>query len=204
MSYILDALNKSEQERKANQTPDLSTIHRAPVPSGSRDANSHRWFFAIIAIIIVNAAGYWFWLTQSGQQNATAIANSPAVPASTPPRQFKSPDVQPPDEAAASVPITNHTSAALAAPVRITDLPREVQSRIPALRFSSHLFSEDAEFRMVNINGQMIREGNIVADGIRLLSITEDGVILTFQNYSIEVSVLQDWTFPPDQARQNQ
>ncbi|MFT4852863.1 MAG: general secretion pathway protein B, partial [Bacteroidia bacterium] len=78
-------------------------------------------------------------------------------------------------------------------PVSVTALPVDIQQQIPALTFSSHLYSDD--FRMVNINGRMMREGDLIDPELQLVEITEDGVILSFREYHVQMSVLQNWSF---------
>ena len=74
-------------------------------------------------------------------------------------------------------------------------MPASVQRQIPDMRFSSHIFADAADLRMVSINGKSVREGDVVAEGIRLIEITEEGVVLTFRHYTFEMSVLRDWSF---------
>jgi hypothetical protein len=78
-------------------------------------------------------------------------------------------------------------------PVRITALPVDIQQQIPSLTFSSHLYSDD--FRMVNVNGRMMREGEYIDTELQLIEITEDGVILRFREYHVQMSVLENWSF---------
>jgi hypothetical protein len=42
---------------------------------------------------------------------------------------------------------------------------------------------------MVKINGQMLREGQDLTDGLELKEITHDGVILSYQNYRFHVGL---------------
>jgi len=63
------------------------------------------------------------------------------------------------------------------------------------MTFSSHIFADDPALRMVNINGRLINEGDVIAEGIKLLRITEDGVVISYRHYNIEMSVIRDWAF---------
>ena len=78
--------------------------------------------------------------------------------------------------------------------VRVNELPAHVQAQIPDLVFSSHIYADDPSFRMVNINGRMIREGDRLNNNLQLIQITEDGVVLQLDEHTFEVSVLRDWS----------
>ena len=80
-------------------------------------------------------------------------------------------------------------------PINVSELPRDIQSQIPDLRFSSHWFNSDRSFRRVSINGKMLAEGEYVKDELRLEEITEEGVILNYMHYTFEISVLRDWSY---------
>lgn len=225
MSYILDALNKSEQERRGQQTPGLQTVHRAPPP---KTTSKTPIILVIVVFAVINLAGLGYWIMSNEPQPATVVAQQPAAnppatipasqpqtssqnqPAVTPTPQVTEQAVVQQTPAVSTVPSTtvdNNQSPGLLItpdsafqkptnqPVRITELPLNVQRQIPDLVFSSHLFSDEPSFRMVNINGKMIREGDMVANDLRLLEISEEGVILGFRHYVFEVSVLRDWSF---------
>jgi general secretion pathway protein B len=226
MSYILDALNKSEQERRGQQTPGLQTVHRAPPPKASSKAP---WIVVIAIFAVINLAGLGYWLMSNEPTPAPVVTQQSAAnpPATTPASQPQTSSQNQPavtlthqvteqpvvqqTPVASTAPTTNtadnnQTPGLLITPdtafqkptnqpVRITELPLNVQRQIPDLVFSSHLFSDEPSFRMVNINGKMIREGDMVANDLRLLEISEEGVILGFRHYVFEVSVLRDWSF---------
>ncbi len=205
MSYILDALNKSEQERRDQKTPDLSTVHRAPPP---RPQSKFPLLLVITLFAVINIAALGYWLLGSQQEVASTPAAAPVTVQTQPPATATTSQPTPAVQSPAPTPmvieepvqgtlITPQTAFQKPSnePVRITELPLNVQRQIPDLVFSSHLYSEDASFRMVNINGKMIREGDMVATDLKLLEISEEGVILGFRHYVFEVSVLRDWSF---------
>lgn len=211
MSYILDALNKSEQERRGQQTPDLQTVHRAPPPKAESKFPTLA-VIGVFALLNIGAIGYWL----STSDEATPATNErqpivnqnpePAVStiASSAPSKpiITEPVVTPttPETAVVNTEgtlITPQTAfqPAETQPVRITELPLNVQRQIPDLVFSSHLYSGESSFRMVNINGKMRREGDMVANDLKLREISEEGVVLEYRHYVFEVSVLRDWSF---------
>ena len=72
-------------------------------------------------------------------------------------------------------------------------LPRVIAQDIAAIRFSSHIFADDASLRRVVINGQPLKEGNRFGNGLVLRNITDEGVILEYQGQTVSISVLSQW-----------
>lgn len=77
MSYILDALKKSEQERQRGSVPDLLTVQAEIVQSPRR---SFPWAYLIAAAVLLNAGIAVWWLLP-------APAGRPEVPAAAPVQQ---------------------------------------------------------------------------------------------------------------------
>lgn len=199
MSYILEALNKSEQERRGSQTPDLNTVHRPPP---TKAVTSKPWIAVVLVVILLNAVAVIYWLSMKPSPEPVASHSVATQPVTTNAAQAEpvlsqvSPQAAPIIQTSAPNPaVITPTSIPQPAPVRITELPINVQRQIPNLVFSSHLYSNDSGFRMVNINGKMIREGDMVANDLKLVEITEGGVVLSYLHYLFEVSVLRDWSF---------
>ncbi|MEX0943474.1 MAG: general secretion pathway protein GspB [Pseudomonadales bacterium] len=220
MSYILDALNKSEQDRKNEGSPRIDTVHRRLDTS---PGSTRSWLIPLTVIAVLNAGFIAFWMMrdtasppvksiltvadQPGQQLSTtgtgpASAAIQTVKGRTPP--LLDTGAIDADEALLITPKDFYSqrgtrpvtepALALAVP-RISELPTSIQRQIPDLAFSSHIFADEASFRMVNINGRLLREGDRLDDQTRLVEITEQGVIFTHQQYTFEVSVLRDWSF---------
>ncbi|MFT7246162.1 MAG: general secretion pathway protein B [Candidatus Azotimanducaceae bacterium] len=198
MSYILEALNKSEQERRGSQTPDLSTVHRPPP---GQTARSTPWPAIVLVFALLNGIALTYWFVSnttpdSAAQPSETATNTAAEIAPSKPKPVPNTEEAPVAfEANAVITPSSIPNLGPQPPVRITELPINVQRQVPNLVFSSHLYSDDAGFRMVNINGKMIREGDMVANDLKLLEITEGGVVLGYRHYVFEVSVLRDWSF---------
>ena len=201
MSYILDALDKSEQERRLKKTPDLNSIHRQPTARTS----TSRWPVILAILVSINSAGFWYWSTSRAQPNATLVeAPASDIQGNTEqqPQPVETETAQQVHNENQAPSLRNQVTSSNvvsirpdAAPVQLSMLPMSVQAQIPDLKFSSHLFSEDASFRMVNINGKMIKEGESVTEELLLVEITEEGVVLNYLHHTFEVSVLADWSF---------
>jgi len=197
MSYILDALNKSEQERRTQKTPDLSSIHRA-LPA--RNVNSKRWYIGIgLVLVSINIAGLAWWQLTS---KPVILTTTPAI--QTMPSQSASGQIDrsvskimPPDpssnqrrnEQAPSMTITPSLSnSANGQVIPASQLPMNIQRTVPELTISSHVYSDDPSLRMVNINGSMMNEGEYIAEDFLLDEITEEGAIIRHQNYRFRIT----------------
>ncbi|MBT8135059.1 MAG: hypothetical protein KJO03_11160, partial [Gammaproteobacteria bacterium] len=76
MSYILDALKKSEQERGHGNVPDVQTVHSSSL--NYRDDKKAVWPYILIVAVLLNllAIGY-FIINQAGPTETTqSIAES--------------------------------------------------------------------------------------------------------------------------------
>jgi general secretion pathway protein B len=200
MSYILDALNKSEEEKQQHRTPSLNTIHQKP----NRKRTQNRSWTAILSLLILmNLVGLMIWLFffSGSSSRPTLSRTQPDVsssPVSTAPSRRTpssvAPSVTPPE-------LTSSTSGraqispnvSLEKPLESTAVPDLINQEIAAIRFSSHIYASDADLRMVVINGQPLRENARFGSALELSQITEDGVIIQYQDHSIPVSVLSQW-----------
>lgn len=140
MSYILDALRKSERERRAGQVPGLpSVVTETPV-------RQSRWLYLLIGLLLsLNLGGLALWWVQRGaeeQPKPAATAGGPVsapvttgveTPAASADRNLNPPIVnpgQPVSTAAATLPATSDPAAA-AAPVPVA--PSTTAAAAPTL-----------------------------------------------------------------------
>ncbi len=63
------------------------------------------------------------------------------------------------------------------------ELPASIQQELPNLSVTGHIYSNDPSSRIVNINGQILRDGETVTAGLKLEEITENGVVLNYKGY---------------------
>jgi general secretion pathway protein B len=75
----------------------------------------------------------------------------------------------------------------------VDELPEDVRNNLPAMTFSFHVFSSSPQQRTIIINNRRMREGEEVSSGLLLQQITEDGVVLLFEQHRIHISVLSGW-----------
>ncbi len=73
-------------------------------------------------------------------------------------------------------------------PVRSwASLPEASRASIPALAWSGVVYAERADQRLVVVNGQVAREGDVLASGLQLLQIGPKSVLLRWQGQRIEM-----------------
>ena len=64
--------------------------------------------------------------------------------------------------------------------INISQLPISIRKGLPDLNIAGHIYSDDPLSRLVNINGNIIREGGTVNEGLKVKEITISGVILDY------------------------
>ena len=82
MSYILDALNKSEQEKAETKTPGLNTVHQRVERPDSRAPQ--RWQIIVGVILTLNVAALAAWYFTSGDSAETEMTVQPPPRSSLP------------------------------------------------------------------------------------------------------------------------
>lgn len=238
MSYILDALKKSEKERQSGGVPDPLTVQE----NFSFEAKRRRlWPYFILAVLLLNG-GIFAWLLgpwhsgksdtlesavhkseQKAQGSERGISENrrAALPSSgraiTFNRPAKAPKEKPlprpesalskpaadPDKViaegrqadtktdppASPQPAAGNGTAQGKKLLNVRELPSSVQQGLPNLSITTHLYSDDPSSRMIRMNGEIIREGQDLSPGLKLVEITSDGVILKYQNYRFHVGL---------------
>lgn len=204
MSYILDALKKSEAARDPNAAAALVIAKAERIQA---DRKKHHLVLWVIGIaLLINAGVFAGWLAWWANPQATMVeARSDPLP------EEKQPEETQPTEPAADLnqaaiatvaerrsvierqsPLRQTSPPASLQRVRLNDLPASLRAGFPGLAFSTHIYADDPTLRAVVINGTRRTEGEVV-EGMRLEEITEEGVVLQFGEYLVGISVLESW-----------
>ena len=194
MSFILDALKKSEQERLRQQNPSTPPI----AVSRSSDATP-AWVWGVLGLLAVNLLVLAVVLLKP----ATEAESSPMLVTSAP--ATSTPDPIAPNESvvikakSAVEPVV--ISSNMSGPSEVAALPRPVSpvpsrdeqlaagANLPAAALNLHVYDADPIKRFVLLNGERLREGDASRDGLNVMSITPEGVILSYGNSSFAVSI---------------
>ena len=200
MSFILDALRKSETERQQQTGPVLAA-------SGQRAPRQKRsvWPPVIVLVLIANAVGMAiiFYRGDSRPPDVT-IARPDELPDISPAASTANLPVGEPDAAATAGPaVLQRQPVPEPAPTAASPRPADaepaagssIQDALPTLdqllmsgvvalaplHMDIHVYSEDPENRFVFINMKKYREGEAVAEGPSIEEITTGGVVLNHQ-----------------------
>ncbi len=208
MSFILDALKKSELERQRQTVPGLMDtrlgVRRRPLP---------RWAIALGALLAINLLVLTYALvkksTAAPPASKSAQSSSPlrsATPVAAEPAHFSPLDAAP--QYAPEIPVTasaDKTSAAdkpAARPIRradpllsdedtqadnqevlpsISELSLSGAQALPDLHLDVHVYGTRAAERFVYINMRKYHEGSALQEGPVVERIRRDGVVLNYQ-----------------------
>lgn len=199
MSFILDALKKSETDRQQQGSAEFSGI-----PTSDRRDSAPRWLWVLGALLAINLAVLLGLLLKPSSPPAAAA--TPA--AATRSNASDEPVTTGPDEFAQQVAAARQNAPARAEPRPVpaetlrTDRPaptitpprersdaaalptiHEVQANglvsLPELHVDIHVYSEVAEDRFVFINMSKHKEGSRLAEGPLVREITPGGVVLS-------------------------
>jgi general secretion pathway protein B len=231
MSFILDALKKSESDRQRQSGPALFEVKVTPPRP-----HFPYWALALAVLLVINiAVGAWVFLhrpppaptpdepaatsaSPAAQQSAPPQA-APAAAASLPPVAAASAMAAPgpssapartsagqpepvlsnpaakdaalnPDDYEPAVPAGKqaadqgqaHVSSGTESGLKsYADAASNPDAHLPALRVDLHVYAAKPEERFVLINMHRLHEGEVLPEGVRVESITPDGVIVSYQ-----------------------
>ncbi len=205
MSFILDALKKSDKKRQVVVAPSLDTVHKSPAAAKGH-SKRRLWIFLALLILLLSG-GLLFWLLNPGQEMtlaepltkqkiiarpAESIARelAPSVKSVAKPapiqKEVTTPAEPPPsivEEQVTEIPVASSQGS----PGRvyaIAELPGSIRGQLPEMHMSLHAFSQDdAAASLVRINDRMMREGAKLANRYLLEEITAEGAIFSYQGY---------------------
>jgi general secretion pathway protein B len=206
MSFILDALKKSEAERQNQVGAGISNT-----PQARQRSTLPGWAVGLIAVLGLAVVGLgWAWW--QAQRPATPVivalpAPQPVAAAAGGPVRDLAAEARPADNLAttpaAAAPARSPSTAPAAAealPASTTRQPAGAAAAgsvsaglpsaadlavqgiaLPDMNLDIHVYSSKRTERFVFINSTKYREGERLRDGPRVEEITADGVILSYQ-----------------------
>ena len=225
MSYILDALRKSETERRQGEVPNLGhqvqLIHRPK----KKPVSPIAWL-ALALIVNAGVMAVVFWPSDNSVAPAVSQPlNAPAAQTSNPNLVVGSTQAQATDENSTDQAVvesgvadssassrerptiivpqaaSNRENPVLREPApagrvpHLVELPLSFQKSIPDLTFNSHIFASDPYASRVMINSNYLRQGDSFS-GLQVERITQEGVVLSKQGQRFRVGIVRDWVSP--------
>ena len=215
MSYILDALEKSERERALLNQDDFKAssgdvIHPVAKPAlgqnvdmGSDQSNS--WWvkgvYLILGLLLMMVLVKVFERKEYQVAEHDVSREAETIE----PNAINSVSMNDDGESISQVVKTAVVTEALAeasvtqlqedglTPVAIEQAPERIVDRLPVLEISSHIFSSQAERRSIVVNGQRLIEGEYVAADIQIKEITPQGMIIDVNGWSLIVGRSRGW-----------
>ena len=203
MSLILDALRKSERTRQQSLTGQLGAGEAPPAPARL----GLPWTTVLGLLLLANALvlALFFW-RNGGQEPAAPAPQATALQSQSPPYR---PEVRPlsaeaPSDDNAGAGTAGPVAVPQAAPdatVRSTtppvapvvaqnssadlpsydSLPADLRQSLPALHLDVHGYAAKPAERFVVINLQRYRIGDSLPEGVQVVDIVPQGVILEFR-----------------------
>lgn len=83
--------------------------------------------------------------------------------------------------------------AAFSRAQQITDLSLTLRQQIPSLKYGDHSPGGRSADRQVVLNGNVYKEGDTVVPGLRLVEISEPGIVLEFKGERFRLSAYNSW-----------
>jgi len=192
MSFILDALKKSESERQQQSNSEF-----ASVPSSSGNPSSLKWLWILGALLLVNVAVLLgLLLRDDAPTEGVPIATSPNINDATvaepsfeeqvaaaklnQPQPAEVAQAEPSEPAASAAPKSTPSSSG-ARILTIDEVRLNGTVQLTDLHLDIHVYSDVPEERFVFINMAKLREQSQLEEGPTVAEITRDGVILEYQ-----------------------
>lgn len=212
MSYILDALKKSEQERGQGTIPGVQTVHSSSLKYHQEKRTVWPWF--LVALITINLIAILYFIQSKNTEEPITRAQSETISETTAliDNQAKTtaavstkntPVTDSASFSSQPLPVQKEAKAIETQPIEyvepivetvdLFDLPLNVRQHVPEMKFSAHVYSSNPLQRSLVINGRFMEEGSQVNNGLILSEITSDGAIFNFQGYRFSTSILSSW-----------
>jgi general secretion pathway protein B len=220
MSYILDALKKSEQERGHGNIPGVQTVHTSSLNYHNKKVV---WPYVLITAVLLNiVAIVYFYLdrdkTSIGNTAISEVSNDeniqgivvdkdnlndsitkqiaitpPAINDTTPQQNTtRNTEVIVSNEKIPAPPAAIITDSN-ADVIDFHDLPDSIKQQLPSIAVSAHVYSSNPLQRSIVINNNFLEEGEYILDDLILQEITTDGAIFYYQGTRFHYGVVSGW-----------
>jgi len=218
MSYILDALKKSEQQRDHGKIPDVQTVHSSSL--NYRNDKKAIWPYILITAVILNLIAIVYFIVDKNSVKITTVVENTRIktevdvdtlrptpneennniesPTKTPEKIRTNETVQ--IKPSLPTPVNKITPAVITTQndtqediVEYFDLSESTRLQIPTITVSAHIYSSNPVQRSIVINNKFLEEGDYVLDNLILHEITTDGAIFDFNGTLFRYGVVAGW-----------
>lgn len=189
MSYILDALKKSELERaqQVEQQEFAGSKNQTQPPAQvqpQRDdvqRSETSWLIKFVYLILVILSALVLmkifevpnesvYVSESQSSQDSSIINNQGA-----------------TNTVSSEAVLKDTAIA------IEQAPKEILNQLPIMNISSHIYSTQANRRSIVVNDQRLVEGDFVSPGVQVQQITNQGMIVQAQGRLLVVNRSRGW-----------
>lgn len=191
MSYILEALKKSEQQRQRGSTPTLQAAQMT-VLAPQRPMSVYYGLLALVLLSTGITAGITIGWLRPGQPQPMPVKTETVAPPALPvtpdtsgdtAQSYRSARIAAEPVAATPVQDKPTSTAQDDQAIPLSELPPHIQHEIPAMEVQLHAYASVPDERLVSINSIRLREGGSLMLGLRLEQITPDGMIFSYKGY---------------------
>lgn len=199
MSLILEALRKSEAERRRGSAPDVSV--ELPPAATARARAMPAWLPpALVFGAVILLAAWWWWRRDPPSATPATTVAAPATTDSVAPaivQRIQRQAAAPPATSATPVPVPPPVIASSQPPLAVAEpapsparplpvppaAPAAVDAididatSVPSVKLSMHMWDESPSKRFVILDGQRMGEGDRNGD-LAVVAIERDGVVV--------------------------
>ncbi len=214
MSYILDALKKSEQERGNDNIPGVQTVHSSSLNYSNKKTY---WPYILIAAVLLNLVAIIYFVFDKENQTAVeAIVttdqtstenistpdttteqvqeeNKQTVRAAVTEKSITANTAVKPSSEEQTSPAASKEFTSNNTVVEFYDLPEHIKQQIPKVIISAHVYSTNPAQRSIVINNNFMEEGEYVLDDMVLYEITRDGAIFSYHETLFHRGIINAW-----------
>ena len=189
MSYILDALNKAEKDRKqqpSTSVPPVSTQGEAT----PKTRGKYGLYFITVALVLFML---WVLLNKSetpSQQTVIPQKSQVIIPKVEARIQAQVVKPQPTQKIEKKDVFVQEKVKTIP---NIMGLDSALRNQLPPIVISAHVYSEEASKRMVIINNQVKHEQQYIGEQLQLTHITPQGIQLQYQSTAFMMKVKDRW-----------
>lgn len=193
MSYILEALKKSERERESSNlgsaVPVIESTSNAGVESAS--VGNYWWVIGfIVCSVCIGFISIKIATMDAGKevQDQLVGVKKEALANSIIEKGIAKEQVAETIDEPISQPQTIKPTVAA------EQAPGNIQSLLPVIKVSSHIYSSLAERRSIVVNGERLVETDFITPKVQVKEITHQGMIVKVEGWSLVVSRSRGWS----------